>query len=247
MKNSIFIFLIISFISCDKKKHEEFYENGNKKLMIEFNDEEMKNGRFYEYYKDGKLERAGKYFNGEVEDSVFTYYKNSKLREKGFFKNGYKNGWHTTFRENGKTLKKEEFITHNTKYLQNQKIFYLQNGEIDFSKSSFFKLNIPDTIKLGKNKLTLNYYDNTTKGDFNYLKVIIENHYSEIEVKNDTFTDGTRNPFFGVYGYKKGELLIKGTIKETILNKTIINKDSASLKITDKYKFFTKKVYVTDK
>ena len=248
MKNTMFIILIISFLSCDNKKYyEEFHANGNTKLKIEINEDEIKNGKFFEYYIGGKLKATGNYINGEVEDSTFIYYENGKLREKGFYKNGFKNGWFTTYRENGKVMKKEEFFIDKDIYVKNQEVFYSQNGKIDYSKSSFFKLNIPDTIKLGKNKLTLNYYNNRDKSDYNFLNVIIKNQYSENEIKNDTFTDGTNNPFFGVYGFKKGDLTINGKIEEKILNETIINKDSSTLTITDKYKFFRKKVYVIDK
>lgn len=248
MKNLISLFFIIIVISCNKEKfYEEFYENGNIKMKIEINENKIKNGKFFEYYQDGKLKATGKYINDEVEDSTFIYYENGKLREKGLFRKGYKKGWFITYRENGQIMKKEEFIKTNDKYLKNQHIFYDQNNKIDYSKSSFFCLNIPDTIKIGKNKLTLNYYDTSTKGDYNFLNVIIKNEYSENEIKNDTFTDGTRNPFFGVYAYKKGELIISGTIEEKILKKTIIGKDSASLTITDKYKYFNRKVYVVEK
>lgn len=248
MKNLISLFLIITFISCDKGNYyEEFYENGNIKLKIEINENKIRNGKFFEYYQDGKIKASGKYINGEVEDSTFLYYENGKLREKGFWQKGYKNGWFITYRENGRIMKKEEFIKHDDQYLKNQHIFYDQNGKIDYSKSSFFNLNIPDTIKIGKNKLTLNYYDTSTKSNYNFLNVIIKNEYSENEIKNDTFTDGTRNPFFGVYAYKKGELIINGTIEEKILQQTNIGKDSASLTITDKYKYFSRKVYVVEK
>jgi hypothetical protein len=248
MKNILIFLLAIIFLSCNNKKfYKDFYENGNVKLKIEIDENEIKNGKFFEYYNDGELKAIGKYINGNVEDSAFIYYENGKLREKGFFKNGYKNGWFFIYRENGKIMKKEEFIKINNKYLKNQYIFFDENGTINYSKSSFFELNIPDTIKLGKNKLTLKYHDNSTKADYNFLNVIIKNKYSENETKNDTFTDGTRNPFFGVFAYKKGEMIINGIIEEKILEQKNIGRDSASLTITDKYKFFNKKVYVTDK
>lgn len=248
MRNLIFLFLILTLVSCRKENYyKEFYENGNIKLKIEINENKIRSGKFFEYYEDGKIKATGKYINGEVEDSTFLYYQNGKLLEKGFWQNGYKKGWFITYRENGQIMKKEEFLKHNNQNLKNQNIFYDENNQIDYSKSSFFTLNIPDTIKIGKNKFTLNYYDTSTKGDYNFLNVIIKNKYSESEIKNDTFTDGTRNPFFGVYTYKKGELTINGTIEEKIFKQANIGKDSTSLTITDKYKYFSKKVYVIEK
>ena len=248
MKKLIYLFLVLTFVSCGKENYyEEFYGNGNIKLKIEINENKIRNGKFIEYYQDGKIKATGKYINGEVEDSTFLYYENGKLRESGFWKRGYRKGWFITYREHGQIMKKEEFIRNNDQYIKNQYIFYDQNSKIDYSKSSFFNLNIPDTIKIGKNKLTLNYYDNSTKGDYNFLNVIIRNEYSESEIKNDTFTDGTRNPFFVVFSYKKGQLIINGTIEEKILKQNNIGKDSASLTIIEKYKYFSRKVYVVEK
>ena len=248
MKILIFIFSVISFISCEKVDHyEEFYDNGNIKLKIELDENRVRHGKFAEYYPDGNIKAIGKYINGKVEDSTFLYYENGKLREKGFWQNGYRQGWFITYREDGRILKKEEFIKHEGQYLKNQHVVYDQHGKIEYSKSSFFILNIPDTLKVGKNRLTLDYYDYLIKGDYNFLSVIIKNEYSEKEIKTDTFSDGTRNPFFGVYAYKKGELIIKGIIEEKILAQTDMGNDSASLTITDKYKYFSRKVYVVEK
>jgi hypothetical protein len=248
MKKHFFYILIFILISCNQKNYyEEFYKNGVTKLKIEIDKNSIRNGNFEEYYEIGQLKAIGKYINGEVVDFVYVYYPNGKIREKGKFKNGYRSGWFDIFREDGTLMKKEEYLNVEKKYIKNQFIFYNANGKIDYSKSSFFILNVPDTIKLGKNKLTLNYYDNSTKSDHNFLNVIIENKYSENKIKKDTFTDGTRNPFFGVYAYKKGPLTISGIIEEKILTEKKIHTDSAELTVEDKYKFFKKNVYVTDK
>jgi hypothetical protein len=244
----IFLILIILNFSCSKDKfHKEYYSNGNLALKITLDDKGVRNGPYEEYYESGELKVTGQLLNGEVKDSVFVYYPNGKIREKGFFKNGHRQNWQEIYNEKNKLLRREEYYELRDSAYLNQVIVYKANGKIDHTKSSFFKLNIPDTIKLGKNKLTLNYYDNTTKSDYNFLNVIIENQYSEKEIKNDTFTDGTRNPFFGVYAYKEGKLLIKGKIEEKILKERLIGKDSAELEITDLYKYFEKEVYVKGK
>ena len=247
MKKILVLFVFIN-LSCSKDRfYKEYYSNGNLALKIALDDNGVKNGPFEEYYESGELRATGQYFNGQVEDSVFGYYQNGKIREKGFFKNGHRQNWQEIYNGKNKLLRREEYYELRDSVYLNQVIIYKANGKIDYTKSSFFKLNIPDTIKLGKNKLTLNYYDNTTKNDYNFLNVIIENQYSEREIKNDTFTDGTRNPFFGVYAYKEGKLLIKGKIEKKILKERLIGKDSAELEITDLYKYFEKEVYVKGK
>ena len=107
MKKLIYLFLVLTFVSCGKENYyEEFYGNGNIKLKIEINENKIRNGKFIEYYQDGKIKATGKYINGEVEDSTFLYYENGKLRESGFWKRGYRKGWFITYREHGQIMKR---------------------------------------------------------------------------------------------------------------------------------------------
>ena len=201
-----------------------------------------------DHYPNGNLKSLSYFKNGEPIDTLFYYYENGKVKEKGLIKNGVENGWWSYYREDGTLKEKIEWIpkSYDTIY-KNQKLYFNQNGELKLNPSTYFKIEIPDTIQLGKNiAFVKNYVSKFNDVDERFLSVIIENQYSETNIKKDTFSDGSLNPYFGVYGYKLGKQVVNGQIEEKILIKKEINKDSSSLTIIDDYKYFEKEVFVID-
>jgi hypothetical protein len=206
------------------------------------------NGFGGETYENGKLKYISLFKNGEPIDTLFYYYENGKIKEKGLVKNGLQNGWWTYFRENGILKEKIEWKPKgNDTIYKNQSLVFDNNGKLKLESSSYFDLEIPDTIVIGKNiAFVKNYVSDFNNADERYLSVIIENRYSDNTIKKDTFSDGTLKPFFGIFGYKTGKQIVKGKIEEKILKTEQINKDSSSLTITDHYKYFEKEVFVSD-
>jgi hypothetical protein len=252
MKKLLIIFIILTFSCNSEKFYEEYYPSGNLKLKIALDKNGIRNGQFEEYYESGKLKGKGEYFEGVVKDSLFVYYESGKIREKGIFHNGHKQNWWKIFGENNKVLEEEEYYEVNDSAYKNQYIKYNSQGKIDYSKSSFFKFKIPDTLIVGPNLLETNEYYSDKKGDTKFLSILIDNKKSETETIKDTFRNGEiKNgkikPWFGIYAYKKGKMKIKGRIEEKILKTKLLPNDSAQLEVIDIYKFFEKDVFIKEK
>ena len=129
---------------------------------------------------------------------------------------------------------------------KNQSIFYDKTGSIKNDVSSFYKIELPDTITLGKNIGRIHYNSNFLKTKEKFLQVIIDNQYSDSEIRKDTFVEDFTNTRFGVFALKIGTKKITGTIIEKLIYVTEINKDSSELIIKNHKKYFEKTVYVKD-
>ena len=129
---------------------------------------------------------------------------------------------------------------------KNQSIFYDKTGSIKNDVSSFYKIELPDTITLGKNIGRIHYNSNFLKTKEKFLQVIIDNQYSDSEIRKDTFVEDFTNTRFGVFAHKIGTKKITGTIIEKLIYVTEINKDSSELIIKNHKKYFEKTVYVKD-
>jgi len=239
--------MILTLISCKKEKYvTEFYPNGNIKLKVQIDKDSIQNGTYEEFYENGELKSKTNYVNGKISDSLFNFYDNGTIKEKGIVKNNFQNGWWNYYRQNGSLKEKTEWIIVKDSLHKNQSIYIDQNGKIKYDESSYFELKIPDTIYLGKNFAKFDYYSN-----FNVYKklmyVVVENQYSEREIKLDTFGIEDNDLWFGVYGYKKGKHNIKGQIVEELYEIKNIDNDSAIGTVSEHKKYFEKKVYVSEK
>lgn len=240
MKKLSFLFLFMAMLSCsNKKEHKEFYENGNLKLRIDVGSDGIPNGNYEEYYDSGEIKERGKYKDGEIVDTVYVYHKNGSVKMKGTLLEGIDNGWWYFYDEKGNLIKKNEYVTIEGEGYENQTIKYKSNGGIDYSNSSFYEIQIPDTIKQGKNLGKLKSYYSDFKVDISFIWVVIENKYPDGLVKKDTFSDGTMTPLFGIVGYKRGLQTIKGTIIEEF-----IPMDTTALGIVKHKKYFEREVWV---
>ena len=181
--------------------------------------------------------------NSKLLNTAFIYYNNGIIKEKGCVENRNRVGWWSSYNISGKLISKSEFVRRNGSSLLNQKIDYKENGDIDYKKSSFFEIELKDTIKIGKTAFKLKYYSNIKNYKTRFIYIIIDNQYSGGLFKKDTFTDDISKLWFGVNAYKKGNLEINGIIEEetSFIKK---QKDSSQLIIKKDYKYFKKNIYV---
>jgi len=249
----IYLLLILTLVlctSCQQKKVSSFDFNG-KRIMVELiNDkrDSIVNGFGTTTYDNGNIKSIAFFENGTVKDTMYFFYQNGKIEAKGLLKNGLVNKWWSYYRQDGSLKElKEYYQREGDTVLENQVKVYDRYGNLELNKSNFFELEIPDTIILGKNIARVkSYVADTSKIEERFLTVIVENEYSDSKIKKDTFSDGTLQPYFGVYGPKKGKHLIKGIIEDkTILSDELV-KDSAKIVIVNHYKIFEKNVYVTE-
>lgn len=242
----ILLTLINFFISCNNEKYTfEYYDSGRIKSKTQINDEGIPNGIHEEYYETLELKLKTTYNNGQLDDSLYCYYKNGDLKEKGLMKGGYMVSWWKVYDTLGKYKGLEEHVIleDGTSYVNQFK--YFKDDQIDYEKSHFFEVIIPDTLNLGKNIGELKHHSKYT-AQKKYLKVIIENQYSENTFKNDTFAEKPDYSRFGIYAPKVGTMKIKGEINEVLVDTKMINIDSATLNIQTRKQYFAREVFVSD-
>ena len=152
--------------------------------------------------------------------------------------------WDIDSSDTGEIIKKEYVFLGNEKFL-NQKIFLNKNGDTIKNRSFFFNLYLPDTLKLGRNigELKLN---SNNKAQKKYLMVVIENEYGENEIRKDTFLQDENRTWFGVFAYRRGIKMVKGTIIEQLVKTKRLTEDSLQSKIIYNKSYFEKEVFVKD-
>ncbi|WP_452228099.1 hypothetical protein [Lacinutrix sp. MEBiC02404] len=249
MKKLTYILLTLLFLNCKSEKKDIFQEYNGEMVKVEFIDfkaDSIFTGFGGETYENGKLKSLSYFKNGIPADTLFNYFENGKINEKGLVENGFQKGWWFLYREDGSLKEKSEWLTIRDSLYKNQSIYFDLNGEVKYKNSSFFNLKIPDTIKVGKNIASFDYNSN-----FEVYKkliyVVIENQYSENEIKLDTFGIKNNDYRFGIFGYKLGKQNIKGQIIEELYEIKNIGNDSAIGTVSDHKKYFEKEVYVSDK
>ncbi|MGS0528300.1 hypothetical protein ACU8V7_26940 [Zobellia nedashkovskayae] len=142
---------------------------------------------FEEYYKSGKAKIRATYTNGKILDTVIHFYKNGNIKEKGLLKGGKKNKWWKRYDSLGNFKTTEEYvIIDEGKNSYKNQIKTIENGVVNIQKSSFFELKVPDTLFLGKNVGKIDYHSNL-RADEKYILVILENRYSDTEVRKGYF------------------------------------------------------------
>ncbi|MGJ8666186.1 MAG: toxin-antitoxin system YwqK family antitoxin [Patiriisocius sp.] len=250
MKKSFPIIILLLFIiSCDKKADNRKYMYNGKLVTIQkvkLNDTSF-SGYGGESYESGVLKSLTIFENGKIVDTLIRFYENGNIKKKGMVKNNMEYGWWIYNNENGKLIKKIEWFGINDSIYPNQEIYFDENENIKIKPNTSFELQIPDTLQIGKNIARINnYISDDNNIDTRYLFVLIENSYSDLGKRMDTFTYGSQNPFFGINAEKVGRKLIQGRIKEQTLKTDTIDGDSLSLVIKEHYKYFKKEFYVSD-
>lgn len=268
MKKNIILIISLFFLACtNTNQKKNFYKTGELKSIINLDENYTPNGIYKRYYKSGRLKAIGRYKNGKLDDKFLNYYESGKIEEIGTYKNGklidtlfsyyklggikskgvYNNlkpiGWWTYYNQNGFISHKSEYLNINGKIVENQSIYYSDEEKINREKSSYFVIELKDTLSLGKSIGKIKYFSKFLKNE-RYLSVVIDNLYGKDIVKKDTFAYNQDSLRFGVYAYKKGELNIKGELIETILNEKYLGGGKSELEVLKIKKFFNKKVYI---
>lgn len=228
----ILVLLFILLISCknnNKQQHPEIIKSNNKDSLI-----------IEDYYPTGQLKMIAKLNNKTFIDTVLFYYKNGKTLKKGLTYNGKMYGWWYDYDSLGNLLKSNEYLILRDSIYNNQTIIYT-HGKVNNQLSSYFILDIKDTLQKGVSYGKIKYNKNIQSiKDFIY--VVIENRYPNGEIKKDTFTDLNFTPRFGVYFDRYGENRIKGFILHKFLAKDKHDTSIVYLKYHKKY--FEKTVFV---
>ena len=249
MKNAInLLFLLVFVFSCKNKDYnKEYYPNGNIKLKVSINENGDKHGVYEEYFVTGELKTRMNYYDGKVLDTIISYFKNGRIREKGLVNDiGLKINWWSSYDSLGNLKNKKEYWIINDSMHVNQNIYYKINGIVDNDRSSFFTLEVPDTIRMGRNIGKLKYNSNFNPENREILGIVIDNEYSEGQIKKDSFGNGTDSPSFGIFAHKSGLKIIKGHTVETLVFNNNKKADSTVIKIAKHKKYFKKEVYVKD-
>lgn len=250
MNKLSYLLITLLFFNCKEEKKDIFQEYNGEVIKVEVIDsiDSLYTGWGGEPYKNGKLKSLAYQKDGKVVDTLFFYYKNGGVKEKGLIKDDMRNGWWFFYDKKGRLKDKSEYVILRDSMYKNQSFYYDKNGDLELEPSTFFEIEISDTLRIGKNAARVkNYVTNFNNREANLLLVIIDNEYSEKEIRKDTFGDGTLKPFFGVSILKTGKQKIKGKIQEKILTKTKDSTDLYTLTIAEHYKYFEKEVYVWDK
>lgn len=237
------LFMMLSCVNNNNNMVKEFYKDGSLKLEAEMDENGLRNGFYREFYKGGELKAKTKFLKGVNIDTLYLYYKSGFLKEKGLTKKNKKNGWWSYYDSLGNLNKKNEYIFLREGIYKNQTIIYNKDKTINNGLSSYFTINLSDTLELGKNIGEINYNSNF-KTDKKYLYILIENKHSNLETKIDTFIEESNYSRFAIFTHQKGYKKIKGRIIEQLIFQEKINKDSAKLRIDEHEKYFEKEVYV---
>lgn len=251
MKKLPFILFLFIFLNCKEKAKDIYHEYNGELVKVELLDAQTGasfTGFGAETYPNGKLKSLAYMKDGQIADTLFIYYENGEIKEKGLVKDTVNYGWWYFYDPQGRLKEKSEFVIVRDSTYKNQSYYYDTSGNLKIEPSTFFEIEISDTLRIGKNAARIkNYVTNFHNRERNYLSVIIENEYQDGEIKRDTFSDGTLQPYFGVSIFKTGKQIIKGKIQEKILTKTKDSTDWYSVSMGDHYKYFEKEVYVWEK
>jgi hypothetical protein len=239
--------VIICFFSCNKENvKEEFYPNGGLKLKAQINKSNIFNGLYEEYYETGEIRVKSIYNNGLLIDTIFTYHKNGKIESKGIQKNSLPFGWWAYYNADGRLNEKREILIIDKKPYLNQIMRYDSKGKIDYKSSSFFVLDVKDTLSLGGVIGEIFYHHDTVGYQKRYIRIIVDNQYSESKIKKDTFVGEESKKWFGIYNHKTGNKTVSGIIEEQLIFGGD-NKTPSDYTIRTSTKYFQKEIYVKDK
>lgn len=263
----IFFLTVVLLCSCQNQEQKTYYENGNIRAILYYN-EEMTPVKREEFYLDGKVKSESHYksnhrgsskvFYGQKGEKIATqewinqneciqktYHANRKIKSKGTLYKNLKTGWWSYFDVDGNVIRKEEIVIINGKEILNQRILYDSAGKIIEEKSEYFHVVLPDTVSEGKSTGKIKYTSvaPTQSTFYVYVGYDINDDFSNVgQVKLDTFfSSNKKDIWFGVDIKGDRNNVIRGIIEESYYE---VNEDSTDLVISKKSKYFQKKVVV---
>jgi len=178
MKKLIYILLTLVFLSCKTEKKDVYLEYNGEIVKVKFGNskgDSTYTGFGGDNYPSGNIKSMSYFKNGKQTDTLYYYYENGKVKEKGLVKNKLSFGWWSYYDNNGKLTKKSEWIILKDSSYKNQSLYFDKNEDTIIGPSTFFEIEISDTLKLGKNAGRIkNYVTNYNNRASNLLSVILE-------------------------------------------------------------------------
>jgi hypothetical protein len=111
-----------------------------------------------------------------------------------------------------------------------------------------FKFLISDTLAYGRNLARISEYKRDYKeNQSSVIAVIIKNEFPDGTIKNDTFSDGLKTPFFGIGVFQTGKQQIEVKVEEKVMTDKKLSNDSMILEINDIYYTYVFDVFVKEK
>lgn len=174
---SILIFLVLYFYSCNNKISHDYYENGKIKRTYQTTNEGKFNGKYLEYFNNGKLKQKHYYVNGVKRDTSFYF---DSISNKKYIEIWKYDTIHQSIFYNKEGLKIREGLLHNknnkfrigkwhfydykkrldsvVEYLNIDGMSYtnqiwlinLNNNDTLHNRGNYFKILLKDTISLGE-------------------------------------------------------------------------------------------------
>lgn len=102
-----------------------------------------------------------------------------------------------------------------------------------------FKFLISDTLAYGRNLARISEYKRDYKENQSSVIAVI--------IKNDTFSDGLKTPFFGIGVFQTGKQQIEVKVEEKVMTDKKLSNDSMILEINDIYYTYVFDVFVKEK
>lgn len=263
----------------EKKVVKTFYDNGKIHTITSFNKDNKIEGLVQIFFDSGELQANLIYKNGiEIDSSVYFhkngkiqivsyplkndyklnkyFYKNGKLSREGKLKNFNKIGWWKFYNNDGSLKEEIEFLDindmehlkfRNREYINQYKKYKL--GKLLKKESSFFALNLNDTLTLGKSIGDIIYTSEFSDQSVIYVCIgyDLKPDFSNIsQVKLDTFGIQKEDTWFGVKYQSPGKKTLRGFIIEDYYKKIKTKSNDKSydiIKIPHR-KYFEKSIYV---
>jgi len=162
-------------------------------------------------------------------DSSFLYWPNGRIKEKGIYYDHYKKGWWYYYDSLGNLIKKTyEKSNHKDKYFE-QNITGSKNGQIDYQKNNFIRIDIKDTLILGKeNKAKIQLISAYKNRELRSVCIKMKPNKNFIYNFEDSLcffnSEGEFN--FEIIPKKNGKDTIKGIVSEKLLDSTTFKENN---------------------
>ena len=89
-----------------KSYHKDYYDSGNLKSQGWLTDDNLKEGYWIYYHKNGQKQKSGSYYNSIPKGYWYFYNTNGAVKKEGHFEHGKKNGWWIFYNNNGDVIHK---------------------------------------------------------------------------------------------------------------------------------------------
>jgi len=100
--------IILLLISCSNDTRKSYWENGNLKSELGYEDGKL-NGKAVWYYENGEKEQEVYYKNNVLDGPLIRWYKNGHMETESYYQDGKLEGTAVTYEENGNKALEENY------------------------------------------------------------------------------------------------------------------------------------------